>query len=114
MNPERFIVAAFTVSPSALSTGTDSPVRADSSVAAVPSIITPSTGMVSPGLTTKISPCCTSSMAMDTSCPSFSITAVFGAILIRLFKASVVRPLDRDSSVFPTVMRAGIMAADSK
>ena len=40
--------------------------------------------------------------------------AVFGAILIRLFKASVVRPLERDSSVFPTVMRAGIMAADSK
>jgi len=34
--------------------------------------------------------------------------------LFRLFKASVVRPLDRDSSVFPTVISAGIMAADSK
>ena len=114
MNPERFIVAAFTVSPSALSTGTDSPVRADSSAAVMPSIITPSTGMVSPGLTTKISPGCTSSMATDTSCPSFSMAAVFGAILIRLFKALVVRPLERDSSVFPTVISAGIMAADSK
>ena len=46
--------------------------------------------------------------------PSRSTTAVFGAIFMRLFKASVVRPLEMDSSSFPTVIKAGIMAADSK
>ena len=40
--------------------------------------------------------------------------AVFGAIFIRFFSASVVRPLERDSSVLPIVMKAGIIAADSK
>ena len=50
--PERLIVPADTLSPATLSTGTDSPVRADSSTAQSPSIITPSTGMAPPGLTT--------------------------------------------------------------
>ena len=70
--------------------------------------------MASPGLTTKISPILTSSIPTVTSLPPRSTTAVFGAIFIRFFSASVVRPFDRDSSVLPTVMSAGIMAADSK
>ena len=51
INPERLIVPAETLSPAVLSTGTDSPVRADSSTAQSPSTITPSTGTAPPGLT---------------------------------------------------------------
>ena len=40
--------------------------------------------------------------------------AVFGASFIRLFRASVVLPLDLASSIFPTVISVRIMAADSK
>ena len=43
--PERFMDAAATLSPGPLSTGRDSPVRADSSTAELPSTTTPSTGM---------------------------------------------------------------------
>ena len=53
-------------------------------------------------------------MPTSVSTPSRRITAVFGARRMRPFRASVVRPLDRASSIFPTVIRVGIMAADSK
>ena len=61
-NPDWFTVAADTASPSALSTGMLSPVRADSFTALCPSSTTPSTGMFSPGRTTKTSPCLTCAM----------------------------------------------------
>ena len=54
--PEVFAVAAETRSPGALSTGMLSPVSAASFTALMPSTTTPSTGMFSPGRTTKISP----------------------------------------------------------
>ena len=114
MKPDWLIVAADTLSPTALSTGIDSPVSADSSTAVFPSMISPSTGIDSPGFTTKISPSITSSMPTVTALPFLSTTAVFGAIFMRFFSASVVRPFDRDSSVLPTVISAGIIAADSK
>ena len=114
IKPDWLIVAALTLSPSALSTGIDSPVRADSSTAVCPSVISPSTGIDSPGFTTKTSPILTSSMEISCCTPSLTTTAFFGAIFIRFFKASVVLPLERDSRVLPTVMSAGIMAADSK
>ena len=106
--------AALTVSPAFLSTGMDSPVSADSSTAVSPSMISPSTGIDSPGFTMKISPMATCSTGTVSGFPFRSTTAVFGAIFMRLFRASVVRPFEMDSSSFPTVMRAGIMAADSK
>ena len=109
-----FIVAALTRSPGFLSTGTDSPVKADSSTADSPSKISPSTGTDSPGFTINMSPARTSSTGMRDSFPSLSTRAVFGAIFMSPFSASVVRPLEMDSKSFPTVMRAGIMAADSK
>ena len=56
INPDWLTVAADTISPAALSTGMLSPVRVDSFTALVPSRTTPSTGMFSPGRTTKISP----------------------------------------------------------
>ena len=69
--------------------------------------------MFSPGRTTKTSPVRTSSTGTRTSSPPRRSTAVFGASFMRLRSASVVRPLDMASSILPTVMRAGIMAADS-
>ena len=113
-NPDWFMVAAFTVSPAVLSTGMLSPVRADSFTAELPSKIKPSTGMLSPGRTANISPILSSSTGMVCSTPSLMTLAVFGASFIRLLRASVVRPLEWASRVFPTVMRVSIMAADSK
>ena len=112
--PDWFRVAAETASPTALSTGMLSPVRADSFTALSPSSTTPSTGIFSPGRTTNKSPFCTWSMETSVSAPSRTTMAVLGASFIRPFKASVVLPLDRASSIFPTVMRVRIMAADSK
>ena len=114
MKPDWFTVAAETMSPGALSTGMDSPVSAASFTAVSPSITTPSTGIFSPGRTTKISPFCTCSMETVCSTPSFKMVAVWGASFIRLFRASVVLPLERASSILPTVISVRIMAADSK
>ena len=114
INPDWFTVAAETASPGFLSTGILSPVSADSLTALFPSRITPSTGIFSPGRTTKISPFRTCSIGIVASWPSRTTTAVFGASFIRPFSASVVFPLERASSIFPTVIRVRIMAADSK
>ena len=114
INPNRLIVAAATVSPSFLSDGTDSPVRADSSTVVTPSRITPSAGMISPGRTRKTSPFFTSRASIVMISLPRSTVACFGARRARLFKASVVRLRERDSKSFPTVIRAGIIAADSK
>ena len=113
-NPDWFVVAALTEEPFCLSTGILSPVSAASLTALLPSMTIPSTGMFSPGRTTKISPCRTSAIDTVTSCPSRTTVAVFGASRIRLFKASVVLPFAWDSSIFPTVMSVRIIAADSK
>ena len=114
INPDWFTVAAETASPGFLSTGILSPVSAASLTALFPSRTTPSTGMFSPGRTTKTSPFRTCSMGTVASCPFRTTTAVLGASFIRPFSASVVFPLDRASSIFPTVIRVRIMAADSK
>ena len=114
IKPDWFTVAAETVSPSPLSTGMLSPVRADSFTVLLPSTTTPSTGMFSPGRTTKMSPLCTCSTGISVSAPFLTTVAVLGARLIRLFRASVVFPFDRASSILPTVIRVRIMAADSK
>ena len=107
-------VAADTLSPGALSAGMLSPVSADSSTAPEPSRTTPSTGMFSPGRTTNTSPALTCSTGTVTSAPSRTTVAVFGASFIKERRASVVFPFDRASSVFPTVIRVRIIAADSK
>ena len=70
--------------------------------------------MLSPGRTTKMSSFCTCSMGTSISRPSRTTVAVFGASFIRLLSASVVLPLERASSILPTVMSVRIMAADSK
>ena len=114
IKPDWLMVAAETRSPACLSTGILSPVRAASFTALFPSNTTPSTGIFSPGRTTNTSPMRTCSTGTSVSFPSFSTTAVFGDSFIRLFKASVVFPLERASNIFPTVISVRIMAADSK
>ena len=114
IKPERLMVAAETRSPACLSTGMLSPVSADSSTAVIPSVIMPSTGMFSPGRTTKTSPFLTCAIGTVSSLPSFKMTAVSGASFIRLLSASVVLPFERASRVFPTVISVKIIAADSK
>ena len=91
-----------------------SPVSAASFTALLPSSTLPSSGIFSPGRTTNSSPFSTSSTETVTSLPSLTTVAVFGESRIRLFSASVVLPFDRASSIFPTVISASIMAADSK
>ena len=71
--PNWLTVPLETGSPGPLSTGRDSPVITDWSMAVWPWRITPSTGMVSPGSTRSRSPTLTSSAGMIRS-PPFSIT----------------------------------------
>ena len=112
--PDWLIVPALTLSFSALSTGRLSPVSADSFTALAPESTTPSTGMLSPGRTRKMSPRTTSSAGTTTSSPFRSSRAVFGESCMSERSASVVLPLECASSVLPTVMSVNIVAADSK
>ena len=112
--PDWLMVAADTLSPAFLSTGMLSPVRADSFTALMPSTITPSTGILSPGRTTNSSPMRTCSTGTVCSLPSFTTTAVLGARFISPLSALVVLPLEIDSSILPNVIKVSIVAADSK
>ena len=104
------------MSPGPLSAGILSPVRAASFIAAFPSIIMPSTGMFSPGRTTKMSPVLRISIGTFFSLPDSAsrITAVFGVSCIKPFIASEVLPFEWASSIFPTVIRVKIIAVLSK
>ena len=113
-NPAPFTDAEISLSPSFFSTGMLSPVTADSSKDDAPSVITPSTATLSPGLTRKISPSFTSSAGISTSSPSRSITTVSGASFISLVIASLVFPLERASRYLPSVISVRMVPADSK
>ena len=114
MYPELSTVAPVTLSPSALSTGIDSPVIADSSTAPDPSITEPSAGIDMPALTTAVSPFTSSSEGISISFPSLMTTAVFGARFISFVIASEVLPFALASIVLPRVISVRIMPADSK
>ena len=113
-DPDLLMDAAATLSPTPLSTGRLSPVRALSSTAEAPSTTTPSTGTDCPGRTTIWSPTWTSSTGISTSAPSRRTLAVLGARSMRRVMASPVLPLERVSRNLPRVIRVRIMAADSK
>ncbi len=112
--PRVAAVAPVTESPGFFSTGTGSPVRADSSRRPAPSTTTPSTGTDSPARTTRRSPTATSSVAISVSWPSRSTRARLGARLTRAATASVVLPLARASKYLPRSIRAKMMPAESK
>ena len=112
--PFLFIVAAISLSPFSFCTGILSPVMALSSTLVLPSIIIPSTGMLSPGRTITISPTTTSSVSMFSSTPSRSTFALFGDKSISFDIASVVLAFEPVSKNFPKVIRVKIMDTDSK
>ena len=114
IQPRPLTVAAVTRSPTPFSTGTGSPVMADSSMEAVPSSTTPSTGTDSPARTMTRSPARTSSVGTLTSASSRTTVAVLGARSMRAAMASQVLPLARASKYLPRSMRAKIMPAESR
>ena len=105
--------APITVSPTRFSTGMLSPVNIDSSTVLCPSVITPSTGIRSPGLTKMTSPTATCAISTNFSLPSFNTTAFFGAKANNSLIASEVLPLLMASKVLPSVINVKITAADS-
>ena len=66
--PPALTVAPVTLSPSETSTGTDSPVSMEASIAELPEVIVPSVAIFSPGRTTNSSPTVSSSMETRSSC----------------------------------------------
>ena len=107
-------VAPDKLSPAALATGRLSPVIADSSTVAVPSITTPSTGIRSPVFKTTVSPATISAAFTVASVPFLKTTAVSGTSFKSAETAAVVLPLALASKYFPTVMSVRIIAAESK
>ena len=77
--PATFRVPAKTLAPTALSTGTDSPVRVDSSTLEAPEITSPSSGRRSPGLITIEDPVRISATGVGISSPPAITLAVDGA-----------------------------------
>ncbi len=85
------MVPATTASPFFLSTGIGSPVNIDSSIVLSPSVIFPSTGILSPGFTRNKSPFLIASIAMTLSVPFSTKMASVGAN----FNNSLMAPLVR-------------------
>ena len=112
--PLVLIVAEITSSPARLVTGRLSPVMADWSRYPTPSITLPSTGMLSPGRITTISPFVTSSLLIVISLPLRITCACLGAKSTNLLNASPVFAFDKDSRYLPTLTKATIIAAESK
>ena len=112
--PLLLTVAPMIFSPTVRSTGMLSPVIADSSKAALPCTITPSTGTLCPGLTRRRSPGRTSSTGISTNSSPRRTQAVFGARSISLAIASEVLPLERVSRYLPSVIKVRIIAEVSK
>ncbi len=112
--PFLLIVPETTLSPIVFSTGMLSPVILDWSTVEFPSSITPSTGILPPGLIVIMSPTIISSKSNSISFPSLKTKAVLGANLINLLIASLVFPFDLVSKYFPTVIKVSIVPADSK
>ena len=110
ITPCWLIVAPATESPTCLSSGTDSPVKTDSSTAEAPSTITPSTGIRSPGRTRTTSPTITSSIATIVSTPSRSTRASFAPSASKARSALEARPRARASKKRPSKRNAMIAA----
>jgi len=107
--------APITVSPTALATGTGSPVSIDSSMEERPSTTVPSTGTFSPGRTRTRSPGCSAVMSTSSSRPSpRSTRAVFGARPSSALIAAEVFARARSSINWPSSVSEMIIAAASK
>ena len=112
--PLVLTVAPVTGSPSAFSTGTDSPVSMDSSTALAPATTSPSVGTFSPGRTLSRSPTATCSTGTMISWPSRSTLASLASSSSRARMAWPARPLARASKKRPRTRKAMMTAAASK
>ena len=96
--PSALMLAPTTSSPAPFSTGTDSPVRSDSSTEEAPSTTRPSVATFSPGRTTNLVPTVSSPTGTITSSPSTPRTATsLAPMSIRALSASPALSLARSS-----------------
>ena len=111
--PKQFTVPPYTSSPAPLSTGRDSPVITDWSIAVSPQRTTPSMGTVSPGKTRRISPCRISPAGIISSFPSLSLLPCVGVRLISFFNPFFALSVVISSRIAPTdIMKATSPAAN--
>ena len=109
-----FIVPPVTLSPFILSDGMGSPEIILSSMVAVPSVIIPSTGTLSPGFTISISSTSISSSGISSSIPFFILLATGGTRFSRDLTEELVLLCALSSSTCPSKTRVRITAAASK
>ncbi len=114
IRPPALTVAPVTGEPGPTSTGTDSPVSSDASIAEPPSRTTPSVATFSPGRTTKCSPTANSATGMRTSRPSRSTATSFAPSSSSARSAAPARRLARASKYRPARMNAVTPAAASR
>ena len=95
-------------------TGIGSPVIIDSSTVVSPSVIVPSTGILSPGFTFKISFNSILSIETSTSSPSTILVALLGANFSSSFTAEFVLLCARASNNCPINTSVKITVAASK
>ena len=111
--PKRLIVPQKTLSPTVLSTGKDSPVIIDWSTEVVPSIISPSTGILSPGRTRRISFILISSAAIISSFPFEILRPCCGVRLISFFNPFFALSVVFSSKIAPiAIIKATSPAAN--
>ena len=110
-NPLTATVPANTWSPSAFSTGMDSPVIDASSSAPDPPTTTPSTGTFAPFFTRTVSPVRTSRVGTSSCTPSRRTTATSGASATSSASAERVRSSVAVSSACPTANKNVTAAA---
>ncbi len=107
------MLAPTTVLPTPFLTGMDSPVSIDSSTCDAPSTISPSTGILSPGLITTSSPAATSAVGTLVSTPLRTTVAMGGARSINARIASDAPARARISSQCPSRMKTSSTDAAS-
>jgi len=92
-----FMVPPVTLLPISFSAGTGSPVIMLSSMTAVPDVSTPSTGIFSPGFTSRMSPTLTSSKGISCSSPLRMTRATGGTRFSKALMAELVLLCARSS-----------------
>ena len=112
--PPALTVAPVTESPTATSTGTDSPVSIDWSTAEVPWVTTPSVAIFSPGRTTNSSSTASCPAGIRTSAPSRRTETSFAPSSMRARRAAPACRLERFSNQRPSRMNIVTPAPTSR
>ena len=112
--PDVLSVAPVTLAPSSTSTGTDSPVSMEASIAECPDTTRPSVAIFSPGRTTKRSPTWTSAIGTRTSLSPRSTLASFAPMLSSSRSAAELCPFARVSNHLPSSRNVITTQTDSR